>query len=111
MTPWSPATLNTYDGWPVTSWRCGRNGWLDRIVEKINTTEGGGAFATVRKLADRKEKARAVSELAREVGLPEEKVASVIEKLGLTEIKRVHDDITANGLELYRWGRFGTVIF
>jgi hypothetical protein len=102
MTPWSPATLDTYDGWPARSWSCGRNRWLDGIVEKIQTFE---YVRTVKRLADPKEKSRAVSELAREVGLPEEKVASVIEKLGLTEIKRVQEDIVGSGSELFRWGR------
>jgi hypothetical protein len=100
MTPWSPATLDTYDGWPARSWSCGRNRWLDGIVEKIQTIEYA---ATVKRLADPKEKSRAVSELAREVGLTEEKVASVIEKLGLKEVRRVSDDVEG---QFYRaaWG-------
>ena len=46
----------------------------------------GGLYTVVTQLAENK--SRAVSELAREVGLSEEKVTSVIEKLGLTEITR-----------------------
>jgi len=93
MTPWSPATLDIYDGWPARSWSCGRNRWLDGVVEKIQNIE------FVKRLGDPKEKSRAVSELAREVGLPEEKVASVMEKLGLKDFKRVSDDF---GGQLYR---------
>jgi hypothetical protein len=96
MTPWSPATLDIYDGWPARSWSCGRNRWLDGVVEKIQSIE---YVATVKSLADPKEKSRAVSELAREVGLTEEKVASVIEKLGLKDLKRVPGDF---GDKLYR---------
>jgi hypothetical protein len=103
MTPWSPETYDAYDGWPVRSWCCGRNRWLDGVMEKARSTQARTA-GTVRRLADPKEKSRAVSELAREVGLTEEKVTSVIEKLGLTEIKRFKDDTGDDSLEAFRWG-------
>ena len=46
----------------------------------------GGLYNVVTQLAENK--SLAVSRLAKEVGLSEEKVTSVIEKLGLTEITR-----------------------
>lgn len=86
MTPWTPETLDACDGWPARSWRCGRNRWHDGVMAKAGPILDSGFFLAVRRLAE--DKSRAVSELAREVGLPEEKVISVMEKLGLTEITR-----------------------
>jgi hypothetical protein len=86
MTPWTPETFDVYDGWPARSWRCGRNRWLDGVMQKAGPILDAGFFGAVKRLAE--DKSRAVSELAREVGLSEEKVISVMEKLGLTEITR-----------------------
>jgi hypothetical protein len=87
MTPWTPETFDAYDGWPARAWRCGRNRWVDGVMEKAGPIFEAGFFRAVRSLAE--DKSRAVSELAREVGLPEEKVIAVMEKLGLTEITRL----------------------
>jgi hypothetical protein len=113
MTPWTPETFDAYDGWPARSWRCGRNRWLDGVMEKAGPILDSGFFLAVRSLAE--DKSRAVSELAREVGLPEEKVISVMEKLGLTEITRFQataDTRTRVGIaeEVFRIGR-GPIIY
>jgi hypothetical protein len=73
---------------------------------------GRGEFSKiVSQLAENK--SLAVSQLAKEVGLPEEKVSSVIEKLGLTEITRFQAEGKAQAtarssveqIEVFRIGR------
>jgi hypothetical protein len=119
MTTWTPETFDAYDGWPARSWRCGRNRWLDGVMAKAGPILDSGFFLAVKRLAE--DKSRAVSELAREVGLSEEKVISVMEKLGLTEITRlqakadtsVKADTRANvrvAEEVFRIGR-GPIIY
>ena len=68
----------------------------------------GGLYTVVTELAE--DKPRAVSKLAREVGLSEEKVTSVIDKLGLTEITRFQakadakERVEVEAVALYRVG-------